>query len=179
MSARITDAFDQARKRANAIGAGLLVIDEADDIATSRTQSHAHHEDRAGLNVLIKQIDAVARSKDPLVVILITNRDSVLDPAIRRRVGLQLSFKRPDKHARARIFESLLDGVSLASGDIARLVEASEGDIPYSSSDIVDRLARSVLRQAQRCDVPVSASLMLECLRDLKPSPLMTREGER
>lgn len=179
MSARITDAFDKARKRATSVGAGLLVIDEADDIATSRSQGHAHHEDRAGLNVLIKQIDQLARAKDPLVVLLITNRDAVLDPAIRRRTGLHLTFKRPDKRARAKLFESLLGGVPLAAGDIARLVKASERDVPYSSSDLVDRLARATLRHAQRHDVPVSVDLVLECLAVVEPSPLMLAEGAK
>ena len=36
---------------------------EADDLATRRGQMQAHHEDRAGLNVLIKQIDQLSKAK--------------------------------------------------------------------------------------------------------------------
>lgn len=177
MSARITDAFTQARRRAKDVGAGLLVIDEADDVATARAQMQAHHEDRAGLNVLIKQIDQLARSKDPLVVLLITNRHAVLDPAVRRRTALHLRFVRPDAKARAAVFAALLDGVKPTSAEIEQLVRASEPrEAPFSFSDLVDRLARAVLREAQRRDAPVSASLVLETLETLEPSPLMGSE---
>jgi SpoVK/Ycf46/Vps4 family AAA+-type ATPase len=173
MSARITDAFQQARRRAREIGAGLLVIDEADDVATARAQMQAHHEDRAGLNVLIKQIDQLARAKDPLAVILITNRQAVLDPAVRRRTALHLTFTRPDTKARAAVFKHLLHGVKVSGSDIERLVHASERTIPFSYSDLVDRLARAVLREAQRRDRAVTVELVVECLAHVEPSPLM------
>lgn len=173
MSARITDAFDQARKKANTIGAGILVIDEADDVATARAQNQAHHEDRAGLNVLIKQIDQVARAKDPLAIVLITNRHAVLDPAVRRRTALHLSFERPNAKSRRAVFAHLLDPLPLAGSDLDTLAAASERPIPFSYSDLVDRLARAVLREAQHRDVPVSVTLILDCLAQIEPSPLM------
>src|SRR3569832_1960079 len=57
ISNRITEAFDSFKSKVGNDEVGLLIIDEADDIATSRSQNQAHHEDRAGLNVLIKQLD--------------------------------------------------------------------------------------------------------------------------
>lgn len=173
MSARITDAFERARRRARDVGCGLLIVDEADDVATARAQMQAHHEDRAGLNVLIKQIDQLARAKDPLVVILITNRQGVLDPAVRRRTALHLAFVRPDARARKVVFGHLLDGTKPSAHEIETLVQASERAIPYSYSDLVDRLARAVLREAQRRDRPVTVPLLLDCLSTLEPSPLM------
>lgn len=174
LSARITSAFDQARRRAREVGAGLLVVDEADDVATARAQNQAHHEDRAGLNVLIKQIDQLARAGDPLVVLLITNRHAVLDPAVRRRVGLHLRFARPNATARGVVFERLLDGVRATPQQIQALVAGSErSDVPYSYSDLVDRLARAVLREALRRDVAISVPLVLQCLVALEPSPLV------
>lgn len=176
MSARITDAFDQARRRARETRAGLLIIDEADDVATARSQNQAHHEDRAGLNVLIKQLDQVARSKDPLAVILITNRHAVLDPAVRRRTALHLTFERPNAVSLAAVFGHLLEGIHTTTAEIDKLVRASHRETPFSYSDLVDRLARAVLRTAQRRDVPVSVALFLDALRDLEPSPLMERD---
>lgn len=173
LSARVTDGFVQARKRARAVGAGLLVIDEADDVATARAQNQAHHEDRAGLNVLIKQIDQLARSGDPLAVILITNRPEALDPAVRRRASLQLSFVRPNDAARAVVFSQLLAGTQITAKEIAHLVTASRREVPFSYSDLVDRLARAVLREAQRRDVAVSLELLADCLTHLEPTPLM------
>ncbi len=72
LSARITEAFAQAKSRATSVGRGILVIDEADDLATGRSQMQAHHEDRAGVNVLIKQISQLARDATSLAVIMIT-----------------------------------------------------------------------------------------------------------
>lgn len=172
MSARITTAFDQARRRAKEVGAGVLVIDEADDVATARSQMHAHHEDRAGVNVLIKQIDQVARAHDPMVIALITNRQAVLDPAVQRRASLHLNFVRPDAKARAAVFSRFLEGISFTRVELDRLVAASEPrDSAYSYSDLVDRLARAVLREAVRLDEAVSVELVLECLAAIEPSP--------
>jgi len=177
LSARITDAFVQARRRAKEIGAGVLIVDEADDVATARAQNQAHHEDRAGLNVLIKQVDQLARSRDPLVVVLITNRPAVLDSAVRRRAALHLTFSRPDAGARTAIFTSLLDGVPGAGDSVPSLVDVSgRTKTPYSFSDLTERLARAVLREAQRLDTPVSVDLVLHCLKGLEPSPLMEEQ---
>ena len=178
LSARITSAFDQAKRRSRDVGGGLLIIDEADDVATARAQNQAHHEDRAGLNVLIKQIDQVARSKDPLVVVLITNRHTVLDPAVRRRTALHLAFNRPDAPTRHHVFEQLLQGVALTQENLKQLVQRSENTIPYSYSDLVDRLARAVLREAIRRNQPVSVCLVLEGLATWKPSPLLRESVE-
>jgi len=86
----------RTRTRAESIGRGILVLDEADDLATRRGQMQAHHEDRAGVNVLIKQIDQLSKAKAPITVIIITNRADVLDPAVVRRAALRLDFHRPD-----------------------------------------------------------------------------------
>jgi hypothetical protein len=56
-----------AKARAAAVGRAILVIDEADDLATGRGQTQAHHEDRAGVNVLIKQINQLANSAAPML----------------------------------------------------------------------------------------------------------------
>src|SRR5690606_12673165 len=85
ISNRITQAFDSVKMQLGKSEPGILIIDEADDLATSREQNQAHHEDRAGLNVLLKQIDSISREGYSISVILITNRLSVIDPAVIRR----------------------------------------------------------------------------------------------
>jgi ATP-dependent 26S proteasome regulatory subunit len=87
LSARITEAFTQAKARAVAIGRGILIIDEADDLATGRSQMQAHHEDRAGVNVLIKQINQLSTGSPPIALIMIINRADILDPAVIRRAS--------------------------------------------------------------------------------------------
>jgi SpoVK/Ycf46/Vps4 family AAA+-type ATPase len=105
---RVTEAFTQAKAKAKAIGRGIF--DEADDLATRRSQMQAHHEDRAGVNVLIRQIDQLTSIATPMAVILITNRLGDLDPAVIRRAALRLRSERPDERARADIFKRMLEG---------------------------------------------------------------------
>lgn len=172
LSARVTMAFAQARRRAKEIGAGVLIIDEADDVTTARSQNQAHHEDRAGLNVLIKQVDQLVRTDTALAVLLITNRPGVMDPAVRRRASLVLEFHRPDRQARGALFASLLGDIHVSAGELERLVVASERpDVLFSYSDLAQALPAAVLREAQARDIPVSVRLVMECLADLVPSP--------
>lgn len=173
ISARITAAFDQARSRVGS-KAGLLVFDEADDIATSRAQNQAHHEDRAGLNVLVRQVDLLARDRARLAVILITNRVDVLDPAIRRRASLHLRFHRPGEGARRALFQHLLTGLDCDAEQLDRLVQASAREpVPYSSADLVERVAEAAMRAALRADHALTVEGLLAALAEVNPSPLV------
>ena len=63
MTRRLGDAFDEVVSRGRRMPTGhalILVIDEADAIAQSRELGQMHHEDRAGVNALIRGIDTVA-----------------------------------------------------------------------------------------------------------------------
>jgi AAA+ superfamily predicted ATPase len=82
-------------KRTKASVAGILLIDEADALAQSRELSQMHHEDRAGVNALIRGIDHLAAERRPVLVVMCTNRVDALDPAIRRRAASILTFSRP------------------------------------------------------------------------------------
>jgi SpoVK/Ycf46/Vps4 family AAA+-type ATPase len=136
LSARVTEAFTQAKAKAKAIGRAIMIMDEADDLATRRSQMQAHHEDRAGVNVLIRQIDQLTSIATPMAVILITNRLSVLDPAVIRRAALRLRFDRPDEHARSDIFKRMLDGTEATEAQIRELVALTKLPVAYTFSDI-------------------------------------------
>jgi len=180
LSARITDAFEQARARAKQIGCGLLIIDEADDLATARDQMHAHHEDRAGVNVLIKEIDGITRDKTSLAVILITNRSNAFDPAVTRRASLHLRFERPNATQRRAVVERLLAGTRHSEEDIEGLVKATAArrGRPFSYSDLTQKLARSALRRAYRDHREFGAAILLDALREIEPSPLVEPRRE-
>lgn len=174
ISNRITDAFTQVKSSIKDGEMGILIIDEADDLATDRDQNQAHHEDRAGLNVLIKQIDLVSREKIELAVILITNRLKVLDPAIIRRATQVIEFERPDSHARKLVFESLFEGVEIKASEINELVKASENKAtPYSFSDLIQKVGKQALFLAIETNRPFSKGVYLEVLKTVKPSPLI------
>jgi SpoVK/Ycf46/Vps4 family AAA+-type ATPase len=174
LSARITAAFTQARSRIGH-GHGLLIIDEGDDLGTQRAQMQAHHEDRAGLNVLIKQIDLLQRAQTRLAVVLITNRVDVLDAALVRRASLRLRFDRPDKHARRVLFERLLEGLSPTKRELDELVALSERpETPFSYSDLVVRVASGAFRRALRDNQPMSVEFVVQALRVTEPAPLLS-----
>ncbi len=174
LSARVTSAFEQAKAKIGSAGLGLLIIDEADDLATSRSQNQAHHEDRAGLNVLVKQIDSISRDKANLVVILITNRISVLDPAIVRRASLNLVFRRPTDEDRRKVFRYLFGGTKISDREIDKLTEESRRTpVPFSYSDLINRIAKQAVFKSISIDKPFSPSVYLEVLRETEPSPLM------
>lgn len=174
LSSRITAAFDVARNRVNKNSPGILIIDEADDLATSRSQNEAHHEDRAGLNVLIKQIDQLKTGEIPLAVILITNRLQVLDPAVVRRSELNLSFVRPAKEGLNACFSSLLEGIDYTKQEIEGLVSmALKTTVPYSYSDIFLRVGQSAFKEAIFANAPYNAKALMETLHKTKPTPLL------
>lgn len=172
LSARVTESFNQAKAKVGK-GCGLLIIDEADDLALSRSELQAHHEDRAGLNVLLKQLDLLPREKVRLAVIMITNRPGALDPALLRRAALTLEFKRPGQVERRQVFEHLLERCSYTDEDLERLVKRSEREVPYSYSDLTQRVARAALLGSWHRNEPFTPQHLLAALKVVEPSPLM------
>lgn len=173
ISNRITDAFEQVKAKAKGDQPSILIIDEADDLATDRDQNQAHHEDRAGLNVLIKQIDLIAREKINLAVILITNRLKVLDPAIIRRAFDIIKFDRPDDNDRRLVFQNLFAGLDLSESDYDVLVEATRSTIPYSFSDLIQKAGRQAVYYSIENDTPFGKDSYLHVLKNISPSPLI------
>ena len=174
ISNRITDVFETAKARLKNDEIGLLIIDEADDLATSRAQNQAHHEDRAGLNVLIKQIDSIKKNDKRLVVIMITNRVTVLDPAVRRRTSLHLIFDRPTGDKLKEVLSRLLTGTSYTPDELESLVKrASSNGTPYSYSDLIQRVAKQAIYEAIEKNEPFCISLMMAALEQTEPTPLL------
>ncbi len=175
ISNRITETFAHVKGKVGTNDIGILIIDEADDLATSREQNQAHHEDRAGLNVLIKQIDLITRDEANLAVILITNRIKVLDPAIIRRATQIITFERPDKLAREKVFQSIFSGVNLNQKELSKLVEATEmKEVLFSFSDLIQKIGKQAVINAIQKDVPFSSDIYLEVLATVTPSPTIT-----
>jgi AAA+ superfamily predicted ATPase len=136
----------------------------------------AHHEDRAAVNVLIKQIDALEREAVPLVTFLITNRTGVLDPAIRRRASLHLRFGRPNRDATRALLKRLLDG-ALSGNDLEQVVAtACSRTTAYTFSDLTHRVGRMAMLQAYRSQTAVSAEHLLQALEAVEPSPAIDSE---
>ena len=172
ISKRIVATFDDAKSKLKQKEFGILIIDEADDLATSREQMQAHHEDRAGVNVLIKEIDAIEREGLKLAVILITNRNDALDPAVRRRASLQIGFSRPNEDAIKQLLKTILDGIKVSDKSFNALVDECKSKKPgFTSSDIIRRIGENTIAQCIKSDTPLSAELLLQIIQKTTPSP--------
>jgi AAA+ superfamily predicted ATPase len=124
--------------------AGVLLIDEADALAQSRELGQMHHEDRAGVNALIRGIDHLAADRRPVVVVMCTNRAGALDPAVRRRAASVLTFGRPNDELRAKILSDAFGELDLTPAQMSELVSltgAQDGrSYGYTFSDLTTRL---------------------------------------
>jgi AAA+ superfamily predicted ATPase len=175
ISNRITDAFTSAKSKIKDNELGILIIDEADDIATSRAQNQAHHEDRAGLNVLIKQIDLLKKEKSNMAVIMITNRIAALDPAVRRRTSLHLTFERPVKEKAEEVLRMIFENTDYEEKefkDVLKTINAQS--IPFSFSDLIQRVGKQAMLKAIETDQPFSPELYKDFLQQTEASPLIT-----
>lgn len=145
---------DEARKGLRARGkparAVILVIDEADALAQSRETEQMHHEDRAGVNALIRGIDALRAGRLPAFVVMCTNRLDALDPAILRRASVRVRFRRPDMAQRFHVLKSSLGG-ALGEQALRQLAEATGPAgraYGFTYSDLRDRLVPGVVLDA-------------------------------
>lgn len=185
MTDLIVQAFMQAETRAEALKGQplLLLIDEADALAAKRVDQHMHHEDKAGMNTLLQRIDGLRLGGRRIAVIFITNRPDALDPAIRRRAALRLTFRRPDDEQRAELFRQSIPEVELSAKQLRELVAATGTDAQkkygatYTWSDITDRLVSAALRDAFAAKRPLTATDIIKHAHEMEPTPLM-QEGK-
>lgn len=141
---RVTASVGKTRR-------AVLVIDEGDSIAAARTQEHSHHEDKVAVNTLIQGIDDLRRHKGRIVVILCTNRLSVLDPALLRRAAIVDRFDRPSDAERRALLEMDLEGLDLAPaqfGELVRLTGPTQAKPGWTYSDFRTRFYPAAMAKA-------------------------------
>lgn len=151
MGTLIAEAFRKVILSAGKTRRAILIIDEADSLGASRAQTHSHHEDKVAVNTLIQGVDDLRQYGGRIVVILCTNRLSVLDPALRRRAAITEEFKRPSDAERQQLFRMDLAGLTLAPSQIAeltRLTSARANHPSWTYSDIRTRLYPAALAKA-------------------------------
>ena len=177
MSQLIQDAFENLKIQAGKRRLSFLLIDEADSIASVRSTEQMHQEEKAAVNTLIQMIDNIRRVEGRAVVFLCTNRASIIDKAILRRVALHLEFERPGKAQCLELLKHDLQGINLTNDEIHELAILTApgghyGDIGYTYSDFrlryfPEALARAFPDQGLTFDILKETALMT------KPSPMM------
>jgi SpoVK/Ycf46/Vps4 family AAA+-type ATPase len=187
MTQLLAAAFTEIRRVANGprnqsgefTSAVILLIDEADALAQSRETSQMHHEDRAGVNALIRGINSLSENNLPVLVVLATNRLNAIDPAVRRRAAATFSFNRPSDDQRRVSISNLLGGVRASDTQILEIVEATGPthgrSYGYTYSDLYQRLVPAGVLAAFP-DQALTPELLLEVASTIEPTPPFSEE---
>ena len=133
-----------------------------------------HHEDRAGVNALIRGIDGLRRDRIPVLTIMCTNRVDAIDPAVRRRAAAVLVFKRPDDDDRRQLLQMSLDGVDISDGDmkeIVRLTGPQDGrSYGCTYSDLRQRFIPAAVLESVGDGSPITGQRLIDIAKDLIPT---------
>lgn len=151
----------------------IMVIDEADALVQSREATQMHHEDRAGVDAFLAEIDSLAGSGIPLLVVMCTNRLAALDPAVKRRAAATFDFGRPDENQRRQVIATAFENYELADDTIEKLVIATGPQGPdrygFTYSDLTQRLLPTAILTAFP-DNSITADLLLTVASDIGPT---------
>lgn len=152
----------------------ILLIDEADALAQSRELGQMHHEDRAGVNALIRGIDGIRRERLPVLTIMCTNRVDAIDPAVRRRAAAVLTFRRPEKAHRIDLLKRSFSGVDITENEwneISRLTGPVEGrNYGCSYSDLRQRFVPTAVLQGIASGQPITGHQLIEIAKEFQPT---------
>ncbi len=178
ISAAFAEVRGHARKAASRDGKHrsgiILLIDEADALAQSRDLSQMHHEDRAGVNALIRGVDDLATGSLPAIVVMCTNRVDALDPAVRRRAAATFTFSRPNDSQRRALLDPLLEEVGFTKAQIQSVVDATGPtngrDYGYTYSDLTQRLLPGLLLAAYPSK-PITFDMAKQVVDSHPPTP--------
>ena len=141
-----------------------------------------HHEDRAGVNSLIRGLDRITESGLPILVVLSTNRLDAIDPAVRRRATDTFIFVRPDEDQTKGILSEVFGEAGFSSAQCIEIAAAMgkkrDRKYGYTYSDIYQRYFPAFLLDAFP-DRPVSFSRALHLAQEIQPTPPFKREPEQ
>ncbi len=175
MGTLLAEAFQKVVQAAGKGRRAILIIDEGDSLAAARSQAHSHHEDKVAVNTLIQGIDDLRRFGGRILVVLCTNRVTVLDPALQRRAAIIEEFKRPSAEERGQLFAIDLAALALTAAQLTKLVsitEAVDGMPSWTYSDIRTRLYPAALALAFP-NLPLLFDHILAVAVSMKPSPVV------
>ena len=182
MTSLLSAAFNEVKEAARkASGRGgkhnsgiIMLIDEADALAQSRELGQMHHEDRAGVNALIRGVDDFATGNLPAIVVMCTNRLDSLDPAVRRRAAATFRFSRPNDAQRKAVLEPALEELGFSQQQMHSLAVATGPahgrTYGYTYSDLVQRLLPGLLLAAYPSR-PVTFDLAKDVIEKHPPTP--------
>ena len=162
-------------------GGIVMLIDEADALAQSREAAQMHHEDRAGVNALIRGVDRIASNKLPVAVIMCTNRLASLDPAVKRRAADILVFARPSDGQRRSVLDIAFGPMGFSAREIDQLVKLTGPhggrDYGFTFSDLMQRLLPAIVLDAYPSR-PVTGSRAVEVAAGIVATPPFKEQNQ-
>jgi AAA+ superfamily predicted ATPase len=182
MTSLLAAAFDEVRQAARSArsrtgrpgSAVILLVDEADALAQSRELAQMHHEDRAGVNALIRGVDDLAEGRLPTLVVMCTNRLEAIDPAIRRRAAMTFEFHRPTDVQRVALLQSALRDVGFSEPELQALAKVTgpsgKRSYGYTYSDLTQRLLPALVLQAFP-EQPITFQIACALAERMPPTP--------
>ena len=174
MGKLVNDAFSQLKEQAGKKRIAFLLIDEADAIATTRSTSQMHQEEKAAVNTLIQKIDEIRELNGRAIVFMSTNRLHFIDEAILRRAAVVLEFKRPTKEECIELYEKSLKGITFTGEQLNELAELSlkkdTDKVGYSFSDIRLKVLPEAVAKAYP-NKPLTFEIIKETIVSIQPSP--------
>lgn len=177
---RMGKAFDVVREQTRIHQAVILVIDEADALAQSRALKAMHHEDRAGVNALIRGLDSLVAASARVLAVMCTNRLDAIDPAVRRRAAGLFILERPTEAQRHALLANAL-GDALKEDEIAEIARLTgprnESGVGYTWSDLSERLIPAAVLAAYPHNA-LSYELLREQLTLTAPTKPFTSKDE-
>lgn len=177
MGKLVNDAFDELKKQAGKRRIAFLLIDEADAIASTRSTTQMHQEEKAAVNTLIQKIDDIRSLRGRAVIFMSTNRLHFLDEAIIRRAAVVLEFQRPDIEERKALFQQSLFGVKLSDeqlNELARLTGPKNNNgLGFSFSDLRLRILPEAIARSFPKN-PINFDVLCETISQIKPSPAIS-----
>ena len=182
MTRLISKAFEEVRSYAKQLkssggkhgSACILLIDEADALAQSRELDQMHHEDRAGVNALIRGIDSVTKEHLPVITVMCTNRLNALDPAIVRRAATIFNFTRPTEEQRNQVLKTALQGTGITEEQInvlTQLTGPKNGkQYGFTYSDLIQKFLPTIILDAIP-DNPITFERTKQIVENILPTP--------
>jgi SpoVK/Ycf46/Vps4 family AAA+-type ATPase len=173
MGKLVNEAFTQLKEQAGKKRLAFLLIDEADAIATSRSTSQMHQEEKAAVNTLIQKIDEIRDLNGRAIIFMSTNRLHFIDEAILRRAAIVLEFKRPTEEECVQLYKQSLEGINLTQTELEELATLSvkrSGKLGYSFSDIRLKVLPEALATAYP-DKPLTFDILKQTINEVLPSP--------
>jgi SpoVK/Ycf46/Vps4 family AAA+-type ATPase len=154
--------------------ASILLVDEADALAQSREATQMHHEDRAGVNALIRGVDELRRDRLPVLTILCTNRVGSLDPAVLRRAAHVFEFSRPRPAQIQSVLSAAFSDANIdqpTMGTLAALLGPTDSrPWPVTFSDLRQRFIPEAVLDAMERNEVLTPDRLLQLAADFAPT---------